>query len=249
MRSHSEMSYRLQKRLLGLPIKAAVALLLASILQSASAEVEVSVMTIDGVVRSLAPASPASQLTRNEIAEDGRSISVDEFAIVASENLTPAFVSEGLTADHVNHLAAALHTVADVQAVDQHAVDRKTHRARTPLLVVQHQRGHPANSNFAPAPFAAFDPQPVSSKQLEGQRGFAVITIGESGKILAVKTLNEEGLTSNAQLRRALASGIKTSFQDERRHDHTVYLAYEVREQTISRVGRPIVTLPMCNCP
>lgn len=250
MRSHNEDLYRpAMRRVAVLPCKVVLGLLLAFTLRGAWGEVEVTVMTIEGVVQTLQPASSAAMLTRSEIAEDGRPISVDEFAVIGSDGSSAAFASEGVTADQIGRVSAALHGTTSAQAPGERVVSQKVVRTSAPLLVIQHQRGHPANSNFAPTPAAQFAPQSVSSQQLAGQRGFAVISIGESGHVLAVKTLNEQGITSNAQLRRALASGIKTTFQDERRHDHTVYLAYAVQEQTVSLVGVPVVTMPMCICP
>lgn len=236
------------RRVHGFCLKAAAALLLGCALNSAVADVEVSLMTIDGVVQSVEPAFPPSDLTRPAIAEDGREIIVDEFAVLGADASSAAFASEGFTADQLSSISVALHPSDGARAPGARTVGQAT-GARAQVLVIQHQPGHAANANFAPTPVARFEPQSISTRELEGQRGFAVITVGNSGQVREVKTLTEQGRISNAKLRRALANGIKTTFEDERRHDHTVYLAYEVRGQTVSQVGASFVTLPMCRCP
>lgn len=237
------------RRMHGVGLKGTAALLLGSILNSAVAAVEVSLMTIDGIVQSVEQAPHASVLTRTGIAEDGRSIFVDEFAVVRGSSSSVAFASPGFKADQLRSTFVALHPSAGVGSRDARTMDYSTRRASSPVLVIQHQQGHAANANFAPTPVVRFAPQSIATPELDGRRGFAIISIGESGQVLEVKTLAEQGRISNAKLRRALASGINTTFMDERRHDHTVYLAFEVTGGTISQVGAPVVSLPMCLCP
>jgi hypothetical protein len=219
---------------------AAIALLCA--LNLAQAEVVLSALTLDGTVMSVPTADTQSPLTRRAIAEDGRRIIVDEFAVIADAG-RPVFASEAFEANRMPTIAQISHSLAEESQLDSNIRSRPL-----AVLVVQHQR-HDINANFAPTPVARFEPRTVSARELAGQRGFAVITVGESGQIREVKTLTDHGLISNAKLRRTLASGTKITFEDDRRHDHTVYLAYEIQGQTVMQVGTSLVTLPMCVCP
>jgi hypothetical protein len=225
------------------------ALLFAYALSSAAADVEVSVLTLDGVVQQIDPPNTAPELKRMGVAESGGPVTVDEFAVVDAGTLKTAFVSEGFARSQLSSISIALRPAGGVQPLARSNASQESQRMSAPVLVIQHQRGHALNSNFAETPLTEFATQPISTNELDGQRGFAVIAMGASGQVREVKTLSAQGRVSNAKLRRALASGIKTSFPDERRHDHTVYLAYEVRDQTLTQIGRPVVTLPMCNCP
>jgi hypothetical protein len=219
------------------------ALMLGCALKSAAADIEVSVMTLDGVVQQIEQPNPPPDLKRLGVAEDGGRIVVDEFAVLDVGTSKAAFTSQGFAGNHLSSITMAL------RPVGERNVRQESQGVSAQVLVIQHQRGHALNANFAETPMAEFVPQAISTNELEGQRGFAVIAMGASGQVREVKTLTGQGRVSNAKLRRALASGIKTSFPDERRHDHTVYLAYEVRDQTLSQAGMPIVTLPMCVCP
>lgn len=232
------------------PCRAGIAaLLLGCTMSSAAADVELSVMTLDGAVQRIEQPSTPPDLKRLGVAENGGPITVDEFAVVDVGTLKTAFASEGFVRAQLSSMSATLRPSATVQPLGQRSAPQESQRVSAPVLVIQYQRGHALNANFAETPIADFVAQGISTNELEGQRGFAVIAMGASGQVREVKTLSGQGRVSNAKLRRALASGIKTSFPDERRHDHTVYLAYEVRDQTLSRVGTPVVTLPMCNCP
>lgn len=225
------------------------ALVLGCTLNSAAADTEVSVMTLDGVVQKIEPPDPPSDLKRLGVAEDGGTIIVDEYAVLDAGTSKAVFASEGFPGNHLGSLTMALRPFDGVRPVGERPVRQEPHGVSARVLVIQHQRGHAPNANFAETPMAEFVPQAISTDELDGQRGFAVIVMGESGQVREIKTLTAQGRVSNAKLRRALASGIKTGFPDERRHDHTVYLAYEIRDQTLAQVGVPVVTLPMCNCP
>lgn len=236
------------------------AVLLLGASQCALADTTLSLLTINGEVH---PVSGAinSELQRIGLAEYGRAIIVDEFAVLYSGPKSPvvSFASEGfpLAAYQLTALVPAIGLTATELnlggASETLTAGQPKNAARvlqTPQnLLIQHQRVHPPNHYFVPTPTAEFVPQPVIADEVEGQRGFAIVDLGESGQVLRIKILSRDGLLRNRELQTAIANGLKTNFQDERRHDHTVYLAYEVRDQTISQVGTSLVTLPMCNGP
>jgi hypothetical protein len=115
-----------------------------------------------------------------------------------------------------------------------------------PALLVRHQAVHPANSNYTPTPQTWFTPQQVTAPELQGARGFAVVTVGQSGRVLATRAVSASGEINDSGLLSAIATGVGSEFRDSRRHDHTVYLAFEVRRGELRTLGEGIVTLPMC---
>lgn len=118
-----------------------------------------------------------------------------------------------------------------------------------PTLQIRHQAAHPDNENYAPAPVVRLLPQRVQwTNARDGQRGFAIAEIGQTGAVTKVRAISASGPAASPGIEAAIAQGIQTKFADQRRHDHTAYLAYEVRRGVLRSVGQGLVTMPMC-CP
>jgi len=204
-----------------------------------------SLLTLDGDVQPLAD-RPAQQLRRIAPAENGFGVVIDEYALVkaAKSGASILFATDAFDrgqaelADANRRLASGSPDVSNLRTI------------REPLgLVIRHQRGHDPGHNFTPTPIAEFRAQRVAPVDLEGQRGFAIVAIGETGRILKVTILTRDGPIRRPDLQAAIAAGTRSTFQDARRHDHTLYFAYRISAQEIVPIGRPIVTLPMCcNC-
>ena len=209
------------------------------LLGTTPAQAELSVLTIDGQVRSLAPGLESTQ-KRIALGEGGRPMIVDEYAAV----------SAGPRGTHLSFATKAFEpTRAKLAMLDMRRSGATTDAqatAETEALLIQHQAGHPPNHNFAPMPTAEFTPQPVSAEALEGQRGFAIVDIGDTGRVVGLKLLAHGRMLMDRNLETAIVDGLKTTFKDERRHDHTVYLAYEIRGQTVSQVGSSLISMPQC---
>lgn len=131
--------------------------------------------------------------------------------------------------------------------MDQQGVSfqQATNRENVTLLI-QHQRAHPANHNFMPAPSVMFTPQAMTDSS--SQRGLAMLDFGKSGAVRRVRVLSASGQDPSPQLLSAMRKLARTEFVDERRHDHTVYLAYTVASGALYGVGPGVVTMPTC-CP
>jgi hypothetical protein len=227
-------------------LRAATALLLLATMPIANAAV--SVLTIDGEVHTLADDVDTAR-QRVALGENGRRMVLDEFAVLQARNRATvlSFVTEGFEPSRAKLAGLDLNGLRSRARLTSEA------RAAAPLdaLLIKHQAGHALNHNFTPTPTSEFVSQPVSAEALEGQRGFAVVDIGESGRVLGLKLFVQGDVVLDRNLETAIIDGIKTTFRDERRHDHTVYMAYEIRGQTVNQVGSPVVTLPMCGpiCP
>jgi hypothetical protein len=230
---------------------------------------EASLLSLSGE-RATLTADPLSPLTRRGIAEDSRSIVLDEYALVrqgprrasfqqvsANFQVTPSMISAltpRLSSDVVPPQAGAVSletTERQLLDVDASArSDRKHLRSRSqPALLIQHQREHPANERFAPLPQITFTPQVLGSNpSTQGLRGFAIVDFGASGRILHADAISESAEPAGAAIVAAISGGISTEFADGRRHDHRVYLAYEIDRGVLRAAGSPFVTMPMC-CP
>lgn len=164
---------------------------------------QTSTLTLAGRLQAMPKPARSSPLLTRRLAEDGRSVVSDEFAVTTGTGL--------------------------------------------PTLQVRHQVAHPENENSAPTPSVRLLPQRVTrAHEHEGQRGFAAIEIGQSGKVLRVRALSGSGAAGSSSIEAAIAQGVQSTFQDERRHDHTAYLVYEVRRGVLRGVGRGLVSMPQC---
>lgn len=220
----------------------------------ASARDALSLLTIQGEVQAIAQI-PQPLLRRIASAEGGRNVVVDDYAIVRQDVRGPqiTFATDAFRIG-ANHLAAAGGQI-EVAARSLHrentsgATRSASSGEVTPGqvgLLVRHQSDHPVEHNFTPIPQMDFLPQVILADEFEGRRGFAIVSIGETGRVMQVQILASSGRTRVPELQAAIASGIRTSFQDERRHDHTVYMVYEVARHEVRQIGRSLVTLPMC---
>jgi hypothetical protein len=228
----------------------AASVLALSAAPAAVAEVVLSGLSLMGEQRMIGPAAE-SDLGRVGIGEDGRLQVVDEFAVFdpRAARRVP-FASEGFNVEKGQMMALQASSPERSTAVASRSTKlrnpRLAPRAGGVELLISHQVGHAPNSNFAPTPSADFVPQAVAGAVADGQKGFAIVDVGASGEILRVKLLSPDGPVDDKALTQAVRDGVKTSFQDERRHDHTVYMAYQVQGQMVARVGVPIVTMPEC---
>jgi hypothetical protein len=220
----------------------------------ASARDALSLLTIQGEVQSIAQI-PRPLLRRIAAAEGGRNVVVDDYAIVRQDVRGPqiAFATDAFRIG-ASHLATAGSQI-EVAARSLHRENtRGATRSASPGeatsgqlgLLVRHQSDHPVEHNFTPMPQMDFLPQVILADEFEGRRGFAIVSIGETGRVMQVQILASSGRTRVPELQAAIASGMRTSFQDERRHDHTVYMVYEVAGHEVRQIGRSLVTLPMC---
>lgn len=235
-------------------LRCGIAVAASICVSTAIAATVVTVLTADGEVQRVNGVSKPRP-TRLDVGENGQGILVDEFAVVITgpAGAGVAFASESFATgrDELRKIAAYAAPLPTRTASSRAEVSTggglvKRRVPTKPALVVQHQAIHAANDNYTPTPEARFVPQVVESKASEGSRGFAVITMGQSGRVLHVKTLTSEGEVSDPALAAAIANGAETNFWDARRHDHTVYLAYQVRDGEVRQLGRSLVTLPMC---
>lgn len=223
-------------------VRLGAAVLLGLGVAGASADSVLSVSTADGEVHRVAGASKP-RLMRMGFAEGGRAILVDEYALVdAADGGRTLFATRSFGTGGPE-LQRIVGYVAPARSTQKARLGGRS--APPPALVIQHQRVHPANDHFAPTPSATFPPQRVQSAS--GQRGFAVVSIGESGRVTNIELLPISGALDTERLRPAIAAGVRTTFPDERRHDHTVYFAFEVQQQQqLMQRGTIIVTLPQC---
>jgi hypothetical protein len=114
-------------------------------------------------------------------------------------------------------------------------------------LVVYHAGEHLRNARYAPTPRLHFAPRAIHDPGTS-RAGWAAITIGESGVVRGV-AVHPAGGGSTAAIEAALHGAITTVFPDERRHDHTVYVAWRVDERDMLRQqGEGLISVPMC-CP
>ena len=189
-------------------------------------------------------------LQRKGGAEDGRAMVMDEYALVkgGADGARFSYTSAGFGESQValSGTAATGKSRLVAELVNAAAIEREL--PSTTGLLIKHQAQHPANHNFAPVPTASFTQQDIADSRLNGERGFAIVQLGESGKVMQVQALSTTGRPAPPSLKESLARAIRTSFPDERRHDHTVYWAYEVQDGAVKNVGDALVTLPMC-CP
>lgn len=216
----------------------------------ALAEVVLSSLSLTGEFRTLGPVAESGG-GRIGFAEGGGLAYLDEFAFFdSSAGGRVGFASEGFNRDKGQAMALQARSRLRSGATNSAGLfsrkPRVPPRTDTLELLISHQSLHPLNANFTPTPAAEFVPQSIADAAAEGQRGFAIVDVGASGKIRRIKLLSAEGQVTDTALIEAVREGVKTSFQDERRHDHTVYMAYQVQGQTVARVGVPIVTLPEC---
>ncbi len=219
----------------------------------AMADQELTLLTIDGRELQVAEVAQPS-LRRIESSEGGFNVAVDDYAVLrrSGRRLRLSFSTEAFRIDD-DQLAAA-RRLLDADSSDSGGVysnasdasrsDGKAAPAESALLI-RHPYVHPAGHNYTPTPRAEFLPQ-VMPDGFEGRNGFAVIAIGESGRVRQVKLLDQTGQVRLHPVQAAISKGISSQFEDEQRHDHTVYMAYEVRNQELRQVGEFLVTLPMC---
>jgi hypothetical protein len=198
-------------------------------------------------------------LTRVGTAEDGRSIVLDEYAVLhpGSQGTAPEHASVGFqqTPSLAEELAsfAGLDNRPKAASTGRQTAKRQFARpgvkaaAQAAVLVIRHQREHPANANFAPTPHVYLEPQRYADPRAQGLNGFAIADIGESGRVRSVETLPSDRGIVPGVLASAISSGLRTQFRDHRRHDHRAYLAYRIEAGVLQLAGEPMVTLPMCH--
>jgi hypothetical protein len=204
-------------------------------------------VALDGAINRIAASRP-SALVRIGTDERGGRIVLDEYALVLTEGNSSYLqqATEGFDASPAA-MGGAVGMMLSPDAVDQQGVSFQVAAiSSNATLLIQHQREHPANHNFAPAPFVTFTPQEMAGSS--PQRGFAVLEFGKSGVVQRVRILPANGKDPSPQLLAAMRKLARTEFVDERRHDHTVYLAYAVASGALYGVGPGVVTMPMC-CP
>lgn len=201
---------------------------------------------------------------------------LDEYALVhvgsplasfqqVSENfqVTPSLVNALMSPVDSAPVALEAGAVVPLLAAERNLVNtegssgrdaKQVRRGRAAALVIQHQREHLANERFAPVPHITFAPQILAgSSPAQQRKGFAVVDFGESGSILRVDAISESGATAESAIVTAISGAVSTQFSDDRRHDHRVYLAYEIAGGVLRAAGSPFVTMPMCcrqpDCP
>jgi hypothetical protein len=220
----------------------------------ALAEEELTMMTLDGRQLDVADV-PQPQVRRISGAEGGFNVSVDDFAVLrrTGQRLRVSFSTQGFVLDDEQLVAAA--RLLDAPSDDPAGNDSRGSKASPRdgrsaradwALVIRHPYVHPPGHNYTPTPRMEFLPQVMVSDEFEGRSGFALVYIGETGRIRQVRLLDETGPARAPVLQAAIAKGVTTQFQDERQHDHVVYMSYEVRNHEVRQVGQSLVTLPMC---
>jgi hypothetical protein len=190
--------------------------------------VGLTALTTTGEVQSLTPLR-GSLLNRQTTAEDGGAIVSDEFAILTVDRneLTMSYATSGLS--NPSH-----------EALPVDEMSKET------SLLIQHQAQHPDNANFAHVPTVTFISQPVFRSAPDGTTGFAVVEIGESGTALRATLLSVAGPFRNSALEAAILKGVRSTYPDDRRHDHRAYLSFKVAGGVVHLIGDPFVALPMC---
>lgn len=225
---------------------------------------ETSILSLSGE-RTTLPTATLNPLTRRGVAEDARPIVVDEYALVdvRSERISFTRASDGFqaTISLVGTVAAQSYSgnvpvTASKETTQEQLVNVEGHSPSGPkqlrggygsMLVIQHQREHLANERFAPTPRVSFTPQAVAgTPSAQATGGFAIIDFGMSGRILNVAAISESATPVGPDTLAAISGAVSTQFSDERRHDHRVYLVYEIQRGVLSLRGSPFVTMPMC---
>jgi hypothetical protein len=215
----------------------------------------VTLLTLDGELRSV-PMGREPATRRLGLAEGGQGVIVDEYAVVSGSSRGPKILvaSEAFSpsGDELRTIETKLAAApfAKVDTTNAPASELGSAATRLEGLVVTHQQAHSPNHNWTPTPLIAFVPQRVAATagNLDGRKGFAIVTFGETGQVLSVKLLDNTGEQNIPALQESIAAGIRSTFLDERRHDHTAYIAYKVTGQFVSQSGNGLVSLPMC-CP
>ena len=220
----------------------------------AVAEHELTMMTLDGRQLEVADV-PQPQVRRIESAEGGFNVAVDDYAVVrrTGQRLRPSFSTQALALNDEQLAIAArlLNAPSDGLGGGDARGNKATPGAGQPgrtdwAIIIRHPYTHPPGHNYTPTPRAEFLPQVMVSDEFEGRSGFALISMGETGHVRQVRLLDDTGPVREPALAAAIVKGLTTQFEDERRHDHIVYLAYEVRNHEVRQVGESLVTLPMC---
>lgn len=229
---------------------------------------ETSILSISGEQATL-PVASLSPLTRRGVAEDARAIVLDEYALVhigsphasfqhVSENFqaTPSLVNALMSQVDSGPVAVPGRAVVPLQAAAGNGVNpegspgpdaTQARSGSVAALVIQHQREHPANERFAPVPHITFAPQVLAgSPPAHERKGFAIVDFGESGSTLRVDAISASGAPAESAIVTAISGAVSTQFSDDRRHDHRVYLAYEIDGGVLRAVGSPLVTMPQC---
>ena len=204
-------------------------------------------LTLDGAQNRMLASRPGS-LLRTGTDEGGGRIVLDEYALVLTDGSGSYLqqATEGFDASPAA-MSSAVGKKPSPNAVDRQGVSFQAAAiSSNATLLIQHQRAHPANHNFAHAPLITFTPQPMMGSS--PQQGFAVLNFGKSGAVQRLRILPANGQDPSPQLLAAMRKLARTEFMDERRHDHTVYLAYAVLSGALYGVGPGVVTMPMC-CP
>ncbi len=206
----------------------------------------VTVLTVDGQAHRVTGVAKA-RLMRSGTSESGHSVLMDEYAVVSIEHdgLRYAATSPGYggSDSELKRVARFVQPVSADISRDSQSASARLLAPRA--LLIQHDLAHPNNARFAPMPTVSFERQRIEAGNLNGEQGFAIVSMGESGTVLRVELLSRAN-GSEAQLRQAISRGMRTAFQDERRHDHTVYMAYEVQNDTLVQLGQPFVVVPQC---
>jgi hypothetical protein len=216
-----------------------------------------SLLTLSGVAQPL-PSVKSGPLIRTDTAHDGMPFVLDEHALVTAgpNGLTTSVRSDGfrsfaaLSALSTSGLArptASTDGTGASRSGKQAVSVRAAQASIEPMLLIQHQETHPLNGNFTPVPRFSYLAQPIFAPEHEGQRGFAVVSFDKDGVPTRKVQIPADGSQPNGDILEAIKNGLTSNWVDERRHGHTVYLAYEIREQKIQiQGGEPFVTLPMC---
>ncbi len=206
------------------------------------AESALTLLTMDGELRFLGNQAPRVN-HRVESAEGGAGVVVDDYAVVkmSKAGQSVSFETEAFKVAPKGMVAAGRELTLSTSDGGE---------ASKLGLLIRHQHAHDPTHNYTPTPITEFQPQRLDGDaRLEGARGFAIVSIGETGMVRRVRILSDGKPVRNPDLQAAIGAGVKPSFQDEERHDHTIYFAYQVKDQEVVQVGQSLVTLPMCCCP
>lgn len=213
----------------------------------ATANTALTMLTEDGKVQRVMGISKP-RLMRQRITESGRGVLADEYAVISLADSRPSYSESsagyGGSEFELNRVRATM-ALPQLQSRRTDSIPDSAQRVSTSALLIQHQLAHPQNARYAPQPTVTYAPQRLNSPKWHGERGFAIVNVGESGRVVGVALVSSKH-SGDVAMQSAISGGITSQFQDYRRHDHTVYMAYEVRDQTVSMLGQPIVIVPMC---
>lgn len=175
---------------------------------------------------------PERALVRQQSAEDGRPIISDQYALLRAR---PSGAQVSAASSGFD------------QAFNLTRLSRLSPKANPTGLLIEHQGTHEANMAFAPTPSVELTPFAVDVAN--GERGFAIIRFGASGTVQDVEVVSETMPAASPALLDAVSTHARTRYVDERTHDHTAYVPFEVTDGELRPIGSGFVTMPMCCTP